>query len=459
MKPKKKITYINEIMDGKVQKATGTGGAVPIRNDKGEVVMQKVKVQRYVAGKRPKYAPDSDTDEELEERTSEKSSDEEDAAPTTSRHIPNVDLSQVDDRRLKRLMDVDNERRERPTRHRQVAEPVILEAGQDEDENDQEEEEAEPKQEPKADSDNEEDDIDEEERMRKRLELKKRALQRQEELMVVEDEQKQQSDGSEEESDETDETETDEEYSDSEDEIAPRLKPVFVRKSDRVTIQEKEALEEKEKELEAERGKLRLEAKKETKKIIEMEVAKEKLSEKENDDNIQCDFDTDGENNEEDYEMWKLRELRRIKRDRDERDALEKEKQEILRVRNMTEEERAEYLKANPKVLVNEANKGKYKYLQKYYHRGAFFMDEDDEVFKRNFAEPTLEDHFDKTILPKVMQVKNFGMSGRTKYTHLLDQDTTRKEDNPWANQEKFIMGKGGGTKQVFSKPTAKKTK
>jgi microfibrillar-associated protein 1 len=57
------------------------------------------------------------------------------------------------------------------------------------------------------------------------------------------------------------------------------------------------------------------------------------------------------------------------------------------------------------------------------------------------------------------MQVKNFGMSGRTKYTHLLDQDTTRKEDNPWANQEKFIMGKGGGTKQVFGKPTAKKTK
>ena len=450
-------------MDGKVQKATGTGGAVPIRNDKGEVVMQKVKVQRYVAGKRPKYAPDSDTDDE---QLAERASDDEEDAPTTSRrHIPDVDLSQVDDRRLKRLMDVDNERRERPTRHRQVAEPVILEAGHDEDQNDQEDEEAAPKQEPKADSDNEEDDdIDEEERMRKRSELKRRALQRQEELMVVEDEQRQQqqqqqSDGSEEETDETDETETDEEYSGSEDEIAPRLKPVFVRKSDRVTIQEKEALDLKEKELEAERGKLRQEAKKETKKIIEMEVAKEKLSEKENDDNIQCDFDTDGENNEEDYERWKLRELRRIKRDREERDALEKEKQEILRVRNMSEEERAEYLKANPKVLVNEASKGKYKYLQKYYHRGAFFMDEDDEVFKRNFAEPTLEDHFDKTILPKVMQVKNFGMSGRTKYTHLLDQDTTRKEDNPWANQEKFIMGKGGGTKQVFGKPTAKKTK
>lgn len=139
---------------------------------------------------------------------------------------------------------------------------------------------------------------------------------------------------------------------------------------------------------------------------------------------------------------------------------MENEKQEIQKIRNMTEQEREKYFKHNPKLLVNKpVEKGKYKFLQKYYHRGAFYMDKDEDILKRNYAEPTLEDKFDKSILPKVMQVKNFGMAGRTKYTHLADQDTTKKGENPWENQYDYIVGKGGGTKQVFDKPTGKKRK
>jgi hypothetical protein len=56
-------------------------------------------------------------------------------------------------------------------------------------------------------------------------------------------------------------------------------------------------------------------------KIIEDEISREKLAEKETDDNIECDFNTDEENDETirltEFDAWKLRELRRMKRDRD----------------------------------------------------------------------------------------------------------------------------------------------
>ena len=71
-------------------------------------------------------------------------------------------------------------------------------------------------------------------------------------------------------------------------------------------------------------------------------------------------INTDDENDEAEYEGWKIRELKRIKKQREERDQTEKEKDEIERVRNMTEEERRAEFRANPKK-VSHRNKSHFK--------------------------------------------------------------------------------------------------
>lgn len=427
-----------------------TAGAVPVRNEKGEISMEKVKVKRYVSGKRPDYAPMESSDEEDEEfqfikKGKEQPEVEPEEQPEESTSDPRL-------RRLQNRMNEDVE--ERLARHRKIVEPEVV-VGESESES------SEPGEdwrvvEREDTSEEEEEEVDDEEIELRRSMMRQKAAERKTdemEVMEVEDEWK---------SGEESESESEyEEYTDSEDETEPRLKPVFIRKKDRVTVQEREAEAIKQKEVEAEAKRMAEERRKYTLKIVE-EEAKKEIEENKRSLAALDALNTDDENDEEEYEAWKVRELKRIKRDREEREAMEKEKAEIERMRNMTEEERRAELRANGKIITNKALKGKYKFLQKYYHRGAFFMDEDDDVYKRDFSAPTLEDHFNKTILPKVMQVKNFGRSGRTKYTHLVDQDTT-SFDSAWgqesAQNTKFFKQKAAGVRDVFERPSVKKRK
>lgn len=72
---------------------------------------------------------------------------------------------------------------------------------------------------------------------------------------------------------------------------------------------------------------------------------------------------------------------------------------------------------------------------QKFFHRGAFFMDEsewDESDVRHNAIDyshaATGESHRDRRQLPKVMQVKRFGFANQSKYKGLAAEDTTDKQ-------------------------------
>jgi microfibrillar-associated protein 1 len=60
-------------------------------------------------------------------------------------------------------------------------------------------------------------------------------------------------------------------------------------------------------------------------------------------------------------------------------------------------------------------------FMQKYYHKGAFYQDSNDEIFKRDYNLPTPMEMQDKSNLPMILQKRkgNFGKKGQSKYTHL----------------------------------------
>lgn len=148
-------------------------------------------------------------------------------------------------------------------------------------------------------------------------------------------------------------------------------------------------------------------------------------------------------------DAWEVRELIRILRDIDTARTAKKEREELDRRRALTPNER----------LAEDRRTGRYRapgaarraggqkdstggsYLQRFHHRGAFYMDEDtlaragtDDV-RHRAAEysraATGVDNIDKRTLPKVMQVKNFGLSGySTKYKGLAKEDTTDKKQD-----------------------------
>lgn len=104
----------------------------------------------------------------------------------------------------------------------------------------------------------------------------------------------------------------------------------------------------------------------------------------------------------------------------------------MQRRRRLTDAERAAEDVANGKHKRTE-ERGKMKFMQKYYHKGVFYKDDEEvkEILERDYNLPTLEDNYNKEALPEIMQVKKFGRAGQTKWTHLAKEDTTQM-DGAW---------------------------
>ncbi|KAF3217948.1 hypothetical protein TWF191_008365 [Orbilia oligospora] len=141
---------------------------------------------------------------------------------------------------------------------------------------------------------------------------------------------------------------------------------------------------------------------------------------------------------------WKLRELLRIKRARDAIETMEKEREEIEARRAMDTDER---LKSDLEFVAKQRQeaqdkKGKMGFMQKFYHKGAFYQDDESEVMTRSYATAKVEDRVvNLDVLPKALQVRSLdqlGKRGRTKWTHLAAEDTTslgREEGYGFAGQ------------------------
>lgn len=100
---------------------------------------------------------------------------------------------------------------------------------------------------------------------------------------------------------------------------------------------------------------------------------------------------------------------------------MEREKAEIERRRRLTDQERMEEDKRLGSDATDKPERRQMNFMQKYYHKGAFYQDNDDPIFRRDFNAAVGEDARDKSTLPSVLQVRrgDFGKAGRSKWKHL----------------------------------------
>jgi len=289
----------------------------------------------------------------------------------------------------------------------------------------------------------------------KRFDAAKKA---EEQRVKEEEEKKKEAEGSAdeyttEESSGEEESDGDDDEEEEEEEVAEASRKVFHRPTFVPKAQRGEKVVKKEDEEGKERQ--RLEAEELLELHLKRDAAAKAAGRKGWDDDDDPDGlaldDIDGTDPPAERAAWKLRELTRVKREREALTAIEAERAEIERRREMDpalrDREDREFVREQQQKKME--SQGKMGFMQKFYHKGAFFQDAD--IPERNYATAEVEDRVkNREVLPKYLQVRGdeVGKRGRTRWTHLAAEDTSMQAGgSPWFEKKGGFGGgaRGGG--------------
>ena len=250
-------------------------------------------------------------------------------------------------------------------------------------------------------------------------------------------------------SDEDSEEESGSEQSSSEEE-APKvlLRPTFIKKDKRKDTATTVDAKTEDQTWEEEEARRKAKADAMIQEQLERNAAALAAGKKNWDDDEDAEVDqvddTDGLDPETERAAWKLRELKRVKRERETIELAEKEREELDRRRNLSKEERDAEDRSFLETQKQEREaKGKMSYMQKYFHKGAFFQDDAkaEGLDRRDIMGSRYADDVqNRELLPQYMQIRDMtrlGRKGRTKYKDLKSEDTGRYGE--------FASGSGRG--------------
>ena len=150
--------------------------------------------------------------------------------------------------------------------------------------------------------------------------------------------------------------------------------------------------------------------------------------------------DQDDKEEEKERDLWEVRELERLLTEIDRLQQKEQEEAEYRRRQQLTDEQAREEDIASGRYQQPGSNRmsggssNDPKYQQKYFHRGAYYMDEDEfeegdvrhraKEYEQGVTEAQ-KSLGDIRKLPKIMQVKQFGRANQSRYQGLAKEDTS----------------------------------